>query len=367
MEALLVGSALLPAFIVMFYIYKKDKVEKEPIGMIIGLLLLGALMVVAAGFIEVGLCELIEDSMDKESTGYKLIENFLIIALTEEGCKMLVLRTRTWRNPNFNYTFDAVVYAVAASLGFAGLENILYVVSKSSFGLALMRGILSVPGHAIDAVFMGYYYGLAKRGECMGNERAKKHNMRLALIVPVVIHGFYDFCLTMGDDTFIGIFIAFEIGITGYAIRKVRKLSKEDSPLIPALGVPFARYGDYMHGSTVPYGYDQYIGGARYQQQGYPQQGYPQQGYPQQAYPQQGYPQQAYQPQGFPQQPMYQQNNQYVGGGSPQGYPSPAPAQQYNAPRAQNSNNDMLAQELKEYSYTQQLLEEELRRSGIEP
>lgn len=320
MEPLLVGSALLPALIVMFYIYKKDKIEKEPKGLVFSLMVLGALMIIPAGLIEVGLCEVLKDAFAEDSTEYIFIENFFIIALAEEGCKMLVLRLRTWRNGNFNYTFDAVVYAVAVSLGFAALENVLYVVSKYSFGLALMRGILSVPGHAIDAVFMGYYYGLAKRGECMGDLRAKKFNMFMALLVPVATHGFYDFCLTMGNDYFIGVFLAFEVFITGYAIRKVRKLSREDSPLIPSLGVPFASYGQYMNASAVPYGYDQFVGA----QQGYPQQ-YPQynngaqQGYPQQ-YPQYNY-------------------------GVQQGYPQ---------------------QEQTDYSYTQQLIDEELRKSGFD-
>ena len=359
MEALLVGAALLPALILMIYIYKKDHIEKEPVGMLVMLFIFGALTVVIAGLAEVGAIKGLVGVFDEESVPYIFIENFFIVALAEECSKMLVLRTRTWRSPHFNYTFDAVVYAVCVSLGFAALENVMYVLLRNSFSLALFRGVLSVPGHAIDAVFMGYYYGLAKRGECMGDERAKKHNMRLAIIAPVAIHGFYDFCLTMNNDYFLILFFAFEVFITIYAIRKVRKLSREDSPLIPSLGVPFAQYGSYMHGSSVPYGYDQYMG--RPVQQGYPGQPY-----------QQNYQQQNFQPNY--QQPNYQSNHlPWYQNGAAQGYPAQN-MPQYTAPRnnaaaggGQNAQyNEMFEQEQQDLSYTQKLLDEELRRSGIE-
>ena len=82
----------------------------------------------------------------------------------EEGGKYFVLKHKTWRHPAFNYTFDAVVYAVTAALGFAVAENILYVMD-GGVGVALLRAAVAVPGHAFDGVFMGYYYGIAKTAQ----------------------------------------------------------------------------------------------------------------------------------------------------------------------------------------------------------
>ena len=129
----------------------------------------------------------------------------------------------------FNYTFDAVVYAVAVSLGFAAFENVIYVLS-GNLGTAIMRGLLSVPGHAIDGVFMGCYYGIARKCRGLGDEEGVKMNLYKALWVPILTHGFYDFCLDVSSDAgiFLAIFFAFEIIVTVIAVKKVNKLSRED-------------------------------------------------------------------------------------------------------------------------------------------
>ena len=280
---LLFVLSVLPALILMLYIRHKDKVEKEPIGMLIGLFLLGAATILPAVLMECGGEAVLEEIFNGESTIRNLLDNFLVVALSEELCKFAVLRLRTWKNPNFNFTFDAVVYAVTVSLGFATLENILYVTGNGTIGIAVMRGILSVPGHAIDAVFMGWFYGLAKRQECLGDLSGKRKNICLSLLFPILTHGFYDFCLTEGSDLFIIIFFVFEIVVTVFAIRKVRELSRFDSPLLP-VGMPFAGYcAQYQ---TPPF--EQYRNNPYAQPYGYQQ------------YPGQGY-----------QQPQYQQPNTY--------------------------------------------------------
>ena len=269
--------AVLPAVVLMWYIWFKDKIEKEPIGMLLGLMALGAVMVIPAGLIEVGLCEVLDSVLYEGNYFYMLIENFLIVALTEELCKFIILRLRTWRSPHFNYTFDAVVYSVAVSLGFATLENIMYVMGGSAVSIAILRGVLSVPGHAIDGVFMGWFYGLAKRAECAGDPKGKSANLRRALYVPLLTHGFYDFCLTTEEDMFILVFLVFEIVITVIAVRKVRELSRNDAPLLP-VGTPFGQFvRSGVQQYQQPYIYDQYgrpqqYGGYQQPYQGYPQQ-----------------------------------------------------------------------------------------------
>lgn len=223
-------AAVLPSILLIVYIYRKDRVEKEPIGMLLGLFVLGGLTTISALVLELGAGALLSMIAAEDSLFYIAVENFLIVALAEEGGKYFVLKKRTWKSREFNYTFDAVVYAVVVSLGFATVENILYVLN-GDMTTAILRGVLSVPSHAIDAVFMGSFFGVAKYFADMGSPRRRNTYLRLALVVPVLTHGFYDFCLTADAEIFIWLFLIYEIVITILAFRQVRKLSRQDRPM----------------------------------------------------------------------------------------------------------------------------------------
>lgn len=227
MNPLMIVLAVLPAVFLLVFIYRKDTVEKEPAGLLLNLFALGALTIITALLMETGANTLLLLFLPSDSLIYKLIDNFLVIALIEEAGKYVVLKTRTWKNPHFNYMFDAVVYAVVVSMGYAMVENILFLLN-GSLELAIARALLSVPGHAIFGVYMGYFYGLAKRAERMGDTNRCLSNLRYALIAPVIIHGLYDFFITAGL-TFV--FFAFEIAITILAVRHTNRLSKEDAPV----------------------------------------------------------------------------------------------------------------------------------------
>lgn len=228
--------AVLPAALLMGFVWRMDKIEKEPRGLLLKLFLFGALTTVSAIALGWLGTDLFLSLFVPGSVAYMLVDNFIVTALVEEGGKYFVLKKCTWKHPAFDYTFDAVVYAVTASLGFATLENILYVyVFENGIGVAIVRAIMSVPCHAIDAVYMGSYYGIAKLREREGDKRGKKHALRLALLVPVLMHGFYDFCLDFclsGDSGLLYLaFLVFEVLITVAAFRRVRKLSREDQPI----------------------------------------------------------------------------------------------------------------------------------------
>ncbi len=227
---MLLFLALLPSAALMAYIYRKDKIEKEPLPMLCGLFFWGALTVVSAIALGAVGEAFFEDVFEPDSLEWLLLDNFILTALVEEGGKYFVLKKRTWRSPEFNYIFDGIVYAVIASLGFATVENALYVLD-SGISTAIMRAVFSVPGHAIDGIFMGYFYGIAKRFDVAGNKGACKRNLRRALWVPVLIHGFYDFCLSAENETLLLVFFAFEIVVTIRAFRTVRKASREDAPI----------------------------------------------------------------------------------------------------------------------------------------
>ncbi len=223
-----VAAALLPAVILMRYIYKQDKVEKEPMGLMISLVGAGALSVIPAVLLERMMFVVVNLLARRGTNLHGLLEAFLVAAMVEEGCKLFFLAQRSWREPNFNYWFDGVVYAVAVSLGFAAVENVLYVLQ---YGLttAVTRALLSVPGHLCFSVFMGIRYSRAKFWAVRGQPQRSKRAMLSAYVLPVLVHGAYDACLM--TDTSPILFLALVIGTDVAVYRSVKRWSSQDSPL----------------------------------------------------------------------------------------------------------------------------------------
>lgn len=223
-------AALLPALFLMRYIYRKDTVEKEPPGLLVGLVFLG----VAAALVAIVLETLGQGALNvflsPDDPAYSIVFAFLIVAVVEEGAKFLFLRWRTWKDPNFNYRFDGIVYAVFLSLGFAAFENISYVMG---YGLtaALYRALLAIPAHMGFAVFMGLFYSRAKLCSDEGVPARKRLNLWAAYLIAVLLHGFYDACALMGTVLSTLLFAAFVIAMYIIVIRLVKKESKSDEPV----------------------------------------------------------------------------------------------------------------------------------------
>ena len=222
--------AILPSVVLIAYTYSRDTAEKEPLSLLFRLFRNGALTVISAIVLGAVLEAVFEEVIEPDTLAWLVVDNFIMTALVEEGGKYFVLKRVTWRSPEFDYVFDGIVYAVVVSLGFATIENILYLLD-GDLSTAIMRAVFSVPGHAIDGIYMGSFYGLAKRFDTTGHPRKCRANLRHALWVPVLIHGFYDFCLSAEDAVLIGVFLVFEIVITILAFRRVRKFSREDAPV----------------------------------------------------------------------------------------------------------------------------------------
>lgn len=187
--------ALLPVFLIFKYIYGLDKVEREPMGFVLKVLLWGAVFSIPCAVVERFAISFIQAFYDIESVKYAFMENTFGVALVEELSKWLVLMILVWRNNNFDYRYDGIVYATTASLGFAALENILYVVNFGT-GVSIGRAIFAIPGHTTFGVFMGFFLSRAKTQELDNREFFKLILLLFSLAIPMLIHGCYDFLLS---------------------------------------------------------------------------------------------------------------------------------------------------------------------------
>ena len=227
--AIYILAAVLPAVILLRYIYRTDTVGKEPPGLLILLLLMGVVAALCSSILE-GLGEtLLNALVDPGSPAYTILLAFLVVALVEEGTKFVLLKKCTWYHPAFNYRFDAIVYAVFVSLGFAAFENIQYVLHYG-LSVALPRALLAVPGHMSFAVFMGLFYGRAKLCEAYSYRRGMKRNLLTGYLVAVFLHGFYDTCAMIGSAVSTVVFLVF-VGIMYFWV--FRLLKRESSNNVP--------------------------------------------------------------------------------------------------------------------------------------
>ena len=225
---IILAAALLPAIILMVYVYKHDKIEKEPFRLLLVLFMFGALSCIPAGLLEDFFSGILDSMNLQDTQTYYIIMCFGIVACSEEGLKLFFLKRKTWKCPDFNYTFDGLLYSVCVSLGFAGLENIMYVLDYG-FGVVISRGLLSVPGHCTFAIFMGLFYSRAKFYSAYGNKIRAGANKLLSFVVPVLLHGYYDYCLMMPSDTLIYCFFFFVVIVDIISFRVVKKQSRNDT------------------------------------------------------------------------------------------------------------------------------------------
>ena len=223
-------AAVLPAVILMRYIYLKDKVEQEPTGLLIRLIIAGVISALGAVILEEIGTNVLGMVVSPYDPLYVVFLAFAVVAFAEELMKVICMKKVTWRNPNFNYRFDGTVYAVFTSLGFAAFENIGYVFGYG-LGVAPARAILAIPGHMSFAVFMGYFYGRAKLCYDCGDDAGAFRNQVLALVVAIFLHGFYDACALSGSEAASLLFIVFIVIVDIAMIRTVKREANTDEPV----------------------------------------------------------------------------------------------------------------------------------------
>lgn len=228
--AIYVLAAVLPAIFLMRYVYRQDQIEPEPVGLLASLVWKGVLAALAAIVLEFIGQTVLQGLVSEDNPNYVYYLAFLVVAAVEEGTKLFFLYRRTWKEPDFNYRFDAIVYAVFVSLGFAAFENVKYVFSYG-LSVALPRAILAVPGHMGFAVFMGIFYGRAKRCADWGNRFGCKVNLILSYLFPVALHGVYDSCCMTGTNRSTLVFVIFVLVMYLLVFRLIRHESRTDTPI----------------------------------------------------------------------------------------------------------------------------------------
>ena len=180
--------ALIPSLILLNYFYRRDP-RPEPRQVVIKAFFFGILSTIPAVIIELLLDYLPLHGM----TPLMLIafRAFVVAALVEESCKLYMVKQHIYPHPAFDEVTDGIIYTMAAGLGFAFLENIVYSMdSYHSWTLLLTRGVTAVPLHGLTSAVMGYYVGKTKMDG--------KNLIPLGLFLAVIYHGLYDFFLFYG-------------------------------------------------------------------------------------------------------------------------------------------------------------------------
>ena len=225
---ILLAAAVLPAAFLLYRVYKMDTIEKEPWSILRKLLLWGALSGIPAALVESLLTGVVQNLLQEGTLLYNFVFGFIVAALVEESFKFFFLYKFTFKSPAFNYRFDGVVYAVFVYMGFAILENVLYVF-QGGLGVALSRALLALPLHAACGVYMGIAYGQQKVNS-LYKSASFGSVARACLPVPILIHGFYDSCAFSAENypIFLLVFVVFVILVFILTLRQLKKASQED-------------------------------------------------------------------------------------------------------------------------------------------
>lgn len=204
----LILVAIAPVFIIILYIYFKDKYEKEPRRLLLYNFLLGAIVSIIITSILYYVFDIVLPLPNKTSILQQFVKAFFVVGLIEEFSKYIIIRYFAQPNKAFNEPFDGIVYAVMVSMGFAATENIFYVI-EGGYTTALLRAFTAVPAHATFGILMGYFMGKAK----FSNNKIVLN--LTGLLLAIVFHGAYDFFLFIDfvPGIWIGAFVSLFIGI----------------------------------------------------------------------------------------------------------------------------------------------------------
>ncbi|CAM3716470.1 glutamic-type intramembrane protease PrsW [Alkalicoccus chagannorensis] len=207
MFILILTAAAAPAAALLFFFYMKDEFEQEPPSFVLKCFFLGGMLVVPALFLQYALSEAAEQTSVVHAAAGAGIEEFF---------KWFLLLVFVYPHAAMNQRYDGIVYAAAAGLGFASVENVLYL---TAYGLdtAFYRALFPVSGHALFGVVMGYYFGRAKFAP-----DKKGMFLTAALIFPLLLHAGYNAVLRAPAASQ-WLLPAFMLVLWGAAVWKVKR------------------------------------------------------------------------------------------------------------------------------------------------
>lgn len=212
------SAGVAPAVALMSYFYLKDRIS-EPIPLIIRTFIFGIILVFPIMFIQYAFTA-------EGLSGNSFVQSFLIIAFTEEFFKWFIFLYTIYQHSEFDAHYDGIVYAVAISLGFATVENILYLFTNG-IEYAFSRALFPVSSHALFGVIMGFYFGKAKM-----SMMKKKRNIVLAFIMPYLLHGIYNYILKTVSSNWLFLLIPFMIALWVVVLHRVKAANKPAANLI---------------------------------------------------------------------------------------------------------------------------------------
>lgn len=208
--------AVTPAIALGLAAYLTDRFDREPLRLLLKIFFWGILSVIPTIIVERLLLSLnfFSGLLGSAFTA------FLVAGMTEEFFKREVVLRTAFRDKAFDEKLDGIIYAVFAALGFATIENIMYVFTNYSVNpyVGLSRGIFSVPTHVLLAVTMGYYLSLAKFSS---QENIKQAYLRKALFIPALLHGFFDFILMANTPFLLILFIPYIVYLWIINLKKL--------------------------------------------------------------------------------------------------------------------------------------------------
>lgn len=181
-------AAVFPSLLLLWYFHSRD-VYPEPPRVLWTTFGLGLLTILPTLAFSMPILMALESRADQNPYILGFAKAFVTAAMPEEFFKLAVLWLYCVKHEAFDEPMDGIVYGVSVSLGFATLENILFVAS-GGLSLAITRALTAVPGHACLGAIMGYYVGQARF-----RPTEERRLYLLAYLVPVMLHGLYNFPL----------------------------------------------------------------------------------------------------------------------------------------------------------------------------
>ena len=222
----LVIIAVIPGLALALGLYLTDRYDREPVRLLIKLFAFGFLSAIPTLFVErfLGRLNFFPPLLSAAWTA------FVVAGFTEEFFKRAVVMRVVYHHNAFNEKLDGIIYCAFSSLGFATIENIMYVVTGYDANpyIGLYRGLLSVPAHMLFAVTMGYYLSLARFSP---DKQSEDKYLKLSLITPILYHGVFNFILMAGSILLLFLFIPFVIFMWVVSLKKLNRFYKESKAI----------------------------------------------------------------------------------------------------------------------------------------